>query len=417
MTITSINAFAGMGGWNVAERYLGIKTLMAANHSAASLETNRLNFPDTLQVNLDIMTCNEEEIVDADIMTASPECTNHTNANGKKRMKGESAPSLLEYMGWSDRSEDTFAELSRETMRGVHRWAEVKVRQGRPFKMIFVENVTDIRLWDGLNSWYKSMEKLGYEHTSISFNSRFARPYPKAVPQNRDRTYIIFWLKDLPTPDMDIRPLGFCNRCERDVNCVQCWINNKPFGDYGVQYVYRCPLCNREIIPYFTPAQDVLDFSLPTPKIGDRVKPLCEETIKKIEKGLRWYMRQDHSRDQTKAFQFTYYKNPVFRLLSDVAGTCTKKPRHALITLPDGWTGGPVAVEDCGYRMFVVEEYKQIMGLPDWFRFECSQSEIIRQIGLAVTPAAAVEILSRGIMSLGYGEKSMMSDSDERITA
>jgi DNA (cytosine-5)-methyltransferase 1 len=403
--ITSVNTFAGIGGWNVAEKYLGIRTLLAANHSAPSLKTNKLNFPHTKQCNLDIMTCDEDEIVDADIMTASPECTNHTNANGKKRKKGESAPSLLEYMGWTDRSEDTFAELSRETMRGVHRWAEVKVNQGKPFKMIFVENVTDIRKWEGLDSWYKSMEKLGYEHTSISFNSRFARPFPKSTPQNRDRAYIVFWLADLPAPDMDIQPLSYCKRCEAEVNGVQCWISNKPFGDYGVQYVYRCPLCNREIVPYFTPAQDVLDFSLPTPKIGERIKkPLCEETIKKIEKGLRWYMRQDHTNDKLKAFQFTYNKNPVFRLLSDVSGTCTKKHRHALITLPEDWNGGPVSVVDCGYRMFVVDEYKNIMGLPDWFRFECSQAETIKQIGLAVTPAAAVEILSRGIVSLGYVE-------------
>lgn len=87
------------------------------------------------------------------------------------------------------------------------------------------------------------------------------------------------------------------------------------------------------------------------------------------------------------------------------------KHRHALITLPDGWDGGPVTVEDCGYRMFAWQEYKDIMGLPDWFRFECSQAEIIRQIGLSVTPAAAIEILSRGIVSLGYTEESSLEVS------
>jgi DNA (cytosine-5)-methyltransferase 1 len=402
--ITSVNTFAGIGGWNVAEKYLGIRTLLAANHSAESLKTNKLNFPDTTQVNLDIMECDEEWIPDADIKTSSPECTFHTNANGEKRRESSS---LLEYIGWTDRSDDSFAEQSRETMRGVHRWAEIKHRQGKPFKMIFVENVTDIRLWSGLKSWYRSMEDLGYNHSTISFNSRFARPFPKAVPQNRDRTYITFWLKGLPEPDMDIQPLGFCNRCEAEVKCVQCWISkNKPYGDYGTQYVYHCPGCNKEIVPYFTPVKDVLDLSLPTPRIGERARPLCEKTLEKIEKGLKWYARQPHQGDEIKAFQFTYNKNPVFRTLNDVAGTCTGKHRHALITLPDGWSGGPVAVEDCGYRMFTWQEYKDIMGLPDWFRFECSQAETIRQIGLSVTPAAAVEILSRGIKSLVSVEDS-----------
>jgi DNA (cytosine-5)-methyltransferase 1 len=250
----AIDLFAGMGGWNLALSALGIPVILAANHSAQSLDTHRLNFPQSECATLDIMTCDTSLIPDAQIMTASPECRYHSNSSGVPLRK----PQQLGL--WTDRAEAPFVQRSRETMNGVYRWAKAKMKQGKPIALIFVENVTDLRLWGGLQGWYANMERLGYQHHTISFNSRFARPYPVAIPQSRDRCYIVLWRRDLPTPTLDIRPAAHCPRCQEQVQAVQCWRGReRRFGDYGQQYEYHCPQCDTPVVPRYTPVERVLD--------------------------------------------------------------------------------------------------------------------------------------------------------------
>jgi len=402
--VKAIDIFTGIGGWNVALSTLGIQVIMAANHSQPSLATNRLNFPDTEQIHLDIMQCDPALIPDADLLCASPECTNHSHSKGVRLL----SQNQLRLPGiWTDRSDDPFVTLSRETMNGVHRWAEIKALQGNPFKVIFLENVTDIYHWSGLNGWYANMEKLGYHAQTISFNSMFARPFPVPVPQSRDRCYIVLTRHGLPIPDIAIRPAAHCRFCQGEVEAIQCWrktAQNVPFGDYGDQYDYRCPNCNTEVVPTSTPAYTVIDWDLPTPPIGDRTRPLCEETMLKIHKGLRWYTSLTPDQQARKTFMLSYYKNAVLRNVDGVAGTVTTRDRHALISLPTSWNPGEAApdVNQCGYRMFTWYEYQRLMGLPESFRFACNVTERKRQLGLAVTPAAALEVVSRGLAALGH---------------
>lgn len=393
---TAIDIFAGIGGWNLALSALGIPVVMAANHSARSLETLGLNFPHTRCVNVDIMTCDTGFIPDVDIMTASPECTNQSHSRGVP-LKHQRQLRL-----WTDRSEDPFVTLSRETMNGVCRWAAAKARQEKPIKLICVENVTDLRLWGGLEDWYARMEMLGYQHKTISLNSMFARPIPVPVPQSRDRAYIVLWLKDLPAPNLAIGPRGTCRRCQREVAAVQCWRGQEArFGDYGEQYDYLCPTCDTRVTPFYTPVEYYLDWSLPAPRIGDRAKPLCANTLQKIRKGLTWYVKQQEQGHQV--FLMSYYGKAVYRSVHDVAGTVTTRDRHCLITLPENWSGKEIPdVGECGYRMCTLSEYQHMMGIPPQFRFRCGKTHALEQLGLAVTPAAAVEVLIRSLRSLGY---------------
>ncbi len=394
----AIDLFAGIGGWNLAQASLGIEVALAANHSAESLETYRLNFPQVPRARVDILTCDTDLIPDAEIMTASPECTYHSSSSGiPLRQQGQ-------LRLWSDQAEAPFISRSRETMYGVTRWAEAKVQQGRPIALIFVENVTELRLWSGLEEWYQHMEQLGYQHHTLSFNSRFAHPQPAAVPQSRDRCYIVLWRSDLPVPDLDIRPAAQCQRCRELVQAVQCWRGRaRRFGEYGQQYDYRCPRCHAPVIPYYTPIERVLNWRLPTEPIGARKRPLCPQTLAKIERGLRWYGSQPHHAGEHHAFLLSYYGNAVFRRLTDVAGTVTTRDRHCLITLPQGWSGGsPPDVRACGYRMCTLSEYQAMMGIAPDFRFACTKTAALRQLGLAVTPAAAVEVLVRGLCMLGF---------------
>src|SRR6266849_679318 len=55
----AIDLFAGIGGWNLALSALGIPVVLAANHSAQSLDTHRLNFPHGERATVDIMRSEE----------------------------------------------------------------------------------------------------------------------------------------------------------------------------------------------------------------------------------------------------------------------------------------------------------------------------------------------------------------------
>ena len=393
----AIDLFAGIGGWNLALAALGIEVVLAANHSAESLDTHRLNFPEVPWATVDVMTCDTDQIPDAEIMTASPECTFHSPSSGVPLRQQR------QLRLWSDRAEAPFISCSRETMHGVARWAEAKVQQGRPIALIFVENVTELRLWGGLAEWYHHMELLGYRHQTLSFNSRFARPSPVAVPQSRDRCYIVLWRRDLPAPDMNIRPAAQCQHCRTSVQAMQCWRGSaRRFGEYGQQYDYRCPRCDCPLIPHYTPVERVLDWGLSTEPISTRKRPLCPQTLAKFEQGLRWYVCQPHQAGEHHAFLLSYYGNAVFHRIWDVAGTVTTKDRHCLITLPEGWSDGKLPdIRLCGYRMCTLSEYQAMMGIASSFRFACSRTTALKQLGLAVTPAAAVEVLVRGLRTLG----------------
>jgi len=387
--VTAITLFAGAGGWDVGFSACGVPILAALNHNERSLATHALNFPQTEQIKTDITREDPRRLPHATILQASPECTYHSIARGGT-LKEPMQSSL-----WTDLEEVDPAARSRATMREVVRWASAKKAQGHPFQLIYVENVTKVRLWGGYHTWLEDMHALGYRSQTLYLNSMFAPAYPAPCYESRDRWYTVFWLEGNRAPDLDITPLAHCVHCDRQVAAVQSWKNlHRRHGEYRKQYVYRCPRCLGEVVPFYRPASEVLNWTLPTPPISQRRRPLLSRTLAKIWRGLARY----HATQE--AFLFSYYNNAVYRTMRDPVGTVTTKARHALITIPhQGAT-----VEECGYRMLALEEYQCVMGFPPTFRFQCSKAEALRQLGLAVTPAIAALLVQRGLASLGYSE-------------
>ncbi len=385
--VTAITLFAGAGGWDLGFAACGVHIRTALNHNEDSLHTHALNFPKTEQVKTDITRDDPRRFPHATILQASPECRFQSASHGVKLL-GQNQLGL-----WTDGEQDDPATRSRATMREVARWASAKKAQGHPFQLIYVENVTKVRLWGGYHAWRAEMHALGYQSKTIYLNSMFAPAFPAPCYESRDRWYTVFWLEGNRAPDLEITPPGHCVHCERQMATFQSWKDpQRRYGDYRKSYVYRCPRCLQEVVPFYRPAGEALNQLLPVPPIGHRLKPLVPETIAKIRRGLIRY----HA--AYEAFLLSYYKNAVYRTLSDPVGTITTKPRHALITIPRQGAN----VEECGYRMLTLEEYQRAMGFPSTFRFQCSKAEALRQLGLAVTPAVAALLVQRGLASLGY---------------
>lgn len=284
-TITDL--FCGAGGSGLGAHAAGFEMKIAANHWQQAIDTHSANFPDTEHDCADISQVNPRRYPATDVLWASPECTNHSQAKGKAR-------SLQQPDLFGDVLPDEAAERSRATMWDVPRFAEAMLTRGHPYKAIVVENVVEAAKWLMWDAWLHAMTSLGYEHQLVFLNSMHAQAIaaPRA-PQSRDRLYIVFHRKGQPRPDVEPRPVAWCEPCQETVAAVQSWKRpEKRWGRYRSQYVYRCPnhQCRFSVVePYALPAASAIDWTMPGLRIGDRTKPLSVKTIARIEAGLRKY--------------------------------------------------------------------------------------------------------------------------------
>lgn len=289
--LTLTDLFCGAGGSSTGAVATGqVQVRLAANHWATAIETHNANHPDTDHLQADISQFDPRRIPSTDILWASPECTNHSRAKGRK---AATQPDLF-----GEVLPDEAAERSRATM-----WDVVRFTEAHGYRAILVENVVEVVDWTSswgikgglFESWLSAMHAMGYRHRIISMNSMHAQAYGLPAPQSRDRVYIAFWREGERAPDFERmqRPRAYCPSCDELVDAVQSW--KKPgtrTGRYRTQYVYRCPKvsCRGQVVePGWLPASSIIDWSLPGQRIGDRDKPLADKTLRRIQVGIERY--------------------------------------------------------------------------------------------------------------------------------
>jgi DNA (cytosine-5)-methyltransferase 1 len=287
-TLSVTDLFCGAGGSSLGMHHASddVEITLALNHWRLAVESHNANFPDTAHDCVDVSSTDPRRYRSTTVLWASPECTNHTVAKGKKRRDD----AQRELFGAA--VIDPADERSRVTMFDVPRFAEY-----HDYEVIIVENVIEVRHWRLYDAWLHAMTLLGYDHKEVYFNSMFAQLDPAAVrdahdfaPQSRDRIYIVFWKKGNLAPDLEFRPRAWCAGCAADAEAVQSWKKpGRKWGRYKQQYVYRCPRCAAEVTPYHFAAWNAIDWSLPAERIGDRDRPLKERTMERIRKGLAKY--------------------------------------------------------------------------------------------------------------------------------
>jgi len=281
MTLTVTDLFAGAGGSSQGMHAVpGVEVRIAANHWKLAVESHAANFPDTEHDCADISQVDVRRYPNTDILWASPECTNHSQAKGVKRAT-HSTPDMF-----GEVLPDAAAERSRATMWDVPRFAE-QIH----YRAIIVENVVDAVKWVMFPAWLHAMTLLGYEHQMVSLNSMHAQATrANRAPQSRDRLYVVFNRRGDRRPDVTPRPLALCGACGHEGPSVQVWKRpENPVGRYRAQYFYQCSRCTQRVEPFALPAAAAIDWSMPGQRIGDRVKPLSPKTMARIEAGLRKY--------------------------------------------------------------------------------------------------------------------------------
>jgi len=279
--LTLTDLFCGAGGSALgAHAVPEIDLKLAANHWQLAVDTHAGNFPDADHMVADISQVDPRRVPRTDLLWASPECTNHSQAQGRKRQTG---PDLF-----GETLPDEASERSRATMWDVPRFAE-----RHHYQAIVVENVVDAAKWLLWDAWLMAMKALGYDHQLVSLNSMHAEAAaaPRA-PQSRDRLYVVFHRAGNQAPDVTPRPLAWCTSCDQEVQAVQTWKPGRKVGRYRAQYTYVCPVLRcrgQQVEPYALPAASAIDWGLPGQRIGDRDRPLSDKTMARIEAGLVRY--------------------------------------------------------------------------------------------------------------------------------
>ncbi|QIG57730.1 DNA methylase [Arthrobacter phage Shoya] len=297
MSLTMTDMFCGAGGSSTGATMLpGISVRTALNHWDKALESHNANHPDTVHVQADIKETDPRYIATSDILWASPECTNHSVAKGRKRVTNQADL-------FGDTLPDEAADRSRATMWDVPRFAEV-----HRYRAIITENVVDAAKWIMFDAWLMAMKSLGYEHRIQYLNSMHAQHGGLPAPQSRDRMYVLFWLKGNQAPDVEkyFRPKAYCGSCDEIVDALQVFKKSEQWGRYRAQYVYRCPKvsCKNAIVePGWLPASHAIDWSLRGERIGDRKRPLAPKTVARIEAGLAKYGKEPVSIDSVRGSQ------------------------------------------------------------------------------------------------------------------
>ncbi len=321
--ITVTDMFCGAGGSSTGAAAAGVRIQLALNHWDVAIRTHNENHPNADHDCTDISACNPKRYPSTTILIGGPECTNHSLSKGIKRKTRQIY--LL-----SNGQPDPSAERSRSTMWDIVRFTEV-----HRYELVIVENVPDARHWELYDEWIAAMRKLGYAYKEVFLNSMFCWP----TPQSRNRMYVVFWKKGNRAPDLDYRPLARCEPCQQDVHSVQSWKNPlKRWGKYKEQYIYCCPTCAKQVHPSYYGAYTAIDWSITAQRIGDRKRPLAENTIARIRHGLEKYGRQHIEASLPDHIHPTMivanYSPGWTKPSSEPLGSITTRDHHGFVALP-----------------------------------------------------------------------------------
>ncbi|MGN8024718.1 DNA cytosine methyltransferase [Microbacterium sp. 22242] len=291
LDIPFLDFFAGFGGSSTGLYEAGFVPHTAFNHWNKAIAVHSANHRQTDHVQGDLSGYDMRRLPKGvPVLWASPECTWHSPAGGRKR------PRELDL--FDEYVPNDAGERSRSTM-----WDPIRAAEARPFDVILIENVSEVVDWRTaagahvFPSWMRTWEDLGYEWQIV--NASAAHVYSATndpAGQWRDRIYIVLYRKGIRMPRIEPRPPAWCDQCQGVVEAVQSWKKDPHFrvGKYGRQYVYVCGANQhaRQVVePYVLPAASVIDWSDLGGRIGDRKKPLAAATMRRVEMGIRMFAR------------------------------------------------------------------------------------------------------------------------------
>lgn len=186
-----IDLFAGIGGFHLAMHKIGGKCVFASEWDKFARISYEYNFkklnPELFEeenFNWDINDADPKKIPDFDVLCAGFPCQPFSHAGLKKGF------------------EDTRGTLFFNIAEIINK----KRKEKKPPKVILLENVKGLLSHDKgrtLTKIIDVLDELGYNTNYKVLNSKFF-----GIPQNRERVFIVGWLKNLKNIEKFTFPLG-----------------------------------------------------------------------------------------------------------------------------------------------------------------------------------------------------------------
>lgn len=249
--IIAADLFCGAGGTStgvhMAAAEAGVKLdLTAINHWDVAIETHSQNHPAARHLCADINDVRPERFFkrgELDWLFASPECTHFSVARGGLPMDDQRRCGARRVVDWAERiyPQRIWIENVKEFMD----WGPLD-KDGRPIQ----------RLKGTLfANWVQDLRTLGY---SVEWRVQTAANF--GAPTTRERLIV--------------------QAARRGSRCIwPAHTHRKPSADLD--------LFQDDVQPWLSARDHVIDWSLPCPSIFGRKKPLSDNTLRRIEAGLR----------------------------------------------------------------------------------------------------------------------------------
>jgi len=167
-----IDLFAGIGGFRIALQNLGGKCVFTSEWDKFAQTTYRANFGETPFGDITKESTKKYIPEEFDVLCGGFPCQPFSHAGLKKGF------------------EDTRGTLFFDVVDIINR----RKKNGKPVKVVFLENVKGIKNHDKgntLKTILATLDELGYDVSTEILNSRNF-----GIPQNRERIFIIGWLKE-----------------------------------------------------------------------------------------------------------------------------------------------------------------------------------------------------------------------------
>lgn len=250
MTGLIIDSFAGGGGTSTGiEMALGRSPDIAINHDAEAIRMHEANHPETRHYVSNVWDIDPMEATGGKpvaLFWMSPDCTYHSKARGGKPHRDRNRARRIRGLPWV-----------------AVRWAKAV----RP-AVIVMENVEEIADWG----------PMGTDGRPCPLRKGFT--FRRFVAMLSNLGYTVDW-RELVAADYGApttrRRLFLIARCD------------------GQEIVWPEPTHGKGRAHPWRAAAECIDFSLPCPSIFGRARPLAENTLRRIARGIRRFVIEDPS--------------------------------------------------------------------------------------------------------------------------
>lgn len=311
-----VDLFAGGGGASTGiEAAIGRHVDIAINHDADAVSLHEANHPQTRHFCSDVFEVDPLQATGGrpvGLLHASPDCTHHSQARG-----GQPRSRAIRSLSWV-----------------VHRWAGTLSKRGCGPRVITLENVEQILQWSPLVA--KRCPKTG----------RVIRTDGTVAPAG-ERTPID---EQFLVPDTSRKGHNWRHFVEglRRMGYVVQW-RSLVAADFGAPTTRTrlFMVARNDCAPIVWPAPthhkkpgrgqrrwraaaECIDWSLPTPSIFERPRPLADATLRRIAKGVRKYVLEAAQPFVLRIAQQGAL-GPNVRGVDEPVSTVTSKAEHALV--------------------------------------------------------------------------------------